>query len=130
MERCAAARPRRRQSTRAVVVRRWRPRSAPWEAAGADAQGRRRMRRRAAAAIDPVGGGGDDCATTKTDASPGAAVYSLPAATGAGYTLLGAPTMLAKLSISGTANAAQIAGRLWDVAPDGSSQTLVARGTF
>src|SRR5439155_16733740 len=49
-------------------------------------------------------------------------------ASGSGYTLLGAPTILAKLSISGTA--AQIAGRLWDVAPDGASQTLVARGTF
>jgi dienelactone hydrolase len=79
-----------------------------------------------AAAIDPATGGGDACATTRTDTSPGTAVYTLPAATG--WTLLGAPTVLAKLAVSGTA--AQIAARLWDVAPDGASQTLVARGTY
>jgi predicted acyl esterase len=81
---------------------------------------------RVAAAIDPVAGGGDACATTGTDASPGTAVYTLPASRG--WTLLGAPTVLAKLTVSGPA--AQIAARLWDVAPGGSSQTLVARGTY
>jgi X-Pro dipeptidyl-peptidase (S15 family)/X-Pro dipeptidyl-peptidase C-terminal non-catalytic domain len=81
---------------------------------------------RVAAAIDPVTGGGDACATTATDPSPGTAVYSLPRSKG--WTLLGAPKVLAKLSVSGTA--AQIAARLWDVAPDGKSQTLVARGTY
>jgi hypothetical protein len=79
-----------------------------------------------AAAIDPVTGGGDACATTNTDPSPGTAVYSLPRSNG--WTLLGAPTVSAKLTVSG--QAAQIAARLWDVAPDGSSQTLVARGTY
>jgi ABC-2 type transport system ATP-binding protein len=79
-----------------------------------------------AAAIDPVTGGGDDCATTKTDASPGTAVYSLPAS--AGYMLLGAPSIRARLTVTGTN--AQVAARLWDVAPDGKSQTLVARGTY
>jgi predicted acyl esterase len=79
-----------------------------------------------AAAIDPVTGGGDACATTKTDASPGTAVYSLPRSNG--WTLLGAPVVSAKLTVSG--QAAQIAARLWDVAPDGQSQTLVARGTY
>ncbi|HEX4732894.1 MAG TPA: CocE/NonD family hydrolase [Thermoleophilaceae bacterium] len=79
-----------------------------------------------AAAIDPVAGGGDACATTKTDTVPGTAVYKLPPSKG--WTLLGAPTVSAKLSVTGTF--AQIAARLWDVAPDGSSQTLVARGTY
>ena len=83
-----------------------------------------------AAAIDPVTGGGDDCATTGTNDSAGTAVYRLPAASGSGYTLLGAPTVLAKLAISGTASSAQVASRLWDVAPDGATQTLVARGTY
>jgi predicted acyl esterase len=46
------------------------------------------------------------------------------------YTLLGAPTILARLKVSGDPVAAQIAGRLWDVAPDGASQTLVARGEY
>jgi hypothetical protein len=81
-----------------------------------------------ARAIDPAAGGGDACATTGTAAAPGTAVYSLPAATGAGWTLLGAPTILAKLSVSGSYP--QLVGRLWDVAPDGGSQTLVARGLY
>jgi hypothetical protein len=85
---------------------------------------------RVAAAIDPVAGGGDDCATTASADAPGTAVYRLPAATGAGYTLLGAPAVTAKLSITGDAAAAQIASRLWDVAPGGGPQTLVARGTY
>jgi hypothetical protein len=79
-----------------------------------------------AAAIDPVAGGGDACASTKTDASPGTAVYSLP--TSSGWTMLGEPVVSARLSVTGTA--AQIAARLWDVAPGGASQTLVARGTY
>jgi hypothetical protein len=79
-----------------------------------------------AAAIDPVTGGGDACATTGTGTAPGTAVYKLPPAKG--WTLLGAPRVSAKLPVTGTF--AQIAARLWDVAPDGSSQTLVARGTY
>jgi len=82
------------------------------------------------AAIDPVAGGGNDCATTSAAAEPGTATYELPAARGAGYTLLGAPTIVASLSVAGTPGAAQIAGRLWDVGPGGDSQTLVARGLF
>jgi hypothetical protein len=81
-----------------------------------------------AAAIDPVAGGGDDCATTKTDRAPGTAVYSLPAAKGDGFTLIGPPTVRARLTVSGMA--AQVAARLWDVTPDAASQTLVARGTY
>jgi hypothetical protein len=81
-------------------------------------------------AIDPVGGNGDACATTSAADQPGTATYLLPAATGEGYTLLGAPTIVAGLEVTGSAGAAQVAGRLWDVAPDGSSQTLVARGTY
>jgi predicted acyl esterase len=84
----------------------------------------------AGAAIDPVGGGGDACAAVATATAPGTATYSLPAAVGEGFTLLGAPTLFAKLSVSGDPKAAQVAGRLWDVAPDGASQTLVARGVY
>jgi hypothetical protein len=83
---------------------------------------------RVAAAIDPAAGGGDACATTASDPSPGTAVYSLPASRG--YTLLGAPTVQARLSVSGDAGVAQVAPRLWDVAPGGGPQTLVARGTY
>jgi hypothetical protein len=80
------------------------------------------------AAIDPIAGGGTDCATTSAAPEPGTATYELPPAKGRGYTLLGAPTISASLAVSGTPGAAQIAGRLWDVAPGGGSQTLVARG--
>ncbi|MBA2546101.1 MAG: acetylxylan esterase, partial [Solirubrobacterales bacterium] len=39
-------------------------------------------------AIDPVAGGGDGCVQTASLDAPGTATYRLPAATGAGYTLL------------------------------------------
>lgn len=80
------------------------------------------------AAIDPITGGGNDCATTSTARESGTATYTLAPARRKGYTLLGAPTIIASLSVTGTPGAAQIAGRLWDVAPGGGSQTLVARG--
>ena len=79
------------------------------------------------AAIDPVGGGGDACARTDAADQSGTATYRLPRSNG--YTLLGAPTILAHLKVTGSAEAAQIAGRLWDVGPDGM-QTLVARGEY
>ena len=79
-----------------------------------------------AAAIDPVGGQGA-CATTNGADEPGTANYRLTAATGAGYTLLGSPTVIADLTVTGTFP--ELAARLWDVAPDGT-QTLVARGLY
>ena len=46
-------------------------------------------------------------------------------------TLIGAPEISASLTVEGAApDVSQIAARLWDVAPDGSSQLLVARGTY
>jgi hypothetical protein len=80
------------------------------------------------AAIDPVTGGGDACATTSSATQTGTATYLLPAASG--YTLLGAPVVIARLAVDGNAAEQQIAARLWDVAPDGGPQTLVARGTY
>ena len=82
------------------------------------------------AAIDPAAGGGNACATTGTEAQPGTATYLLPAAPSGGYTLLGAPTVIADLALTGSPETAQIAARLWDVAPGGASQTLVARGLY
>ncbi|MGH2962913.1 MAG: CocE/NonD family hydrolase C-terminal non-catalytic domain-containing protein [Solirubrobacterales bacterium] len=58
---------------------------------------------------------------------PGAATFRLPAAGGDGYTLMGSPTVVAKLNTSG--EFPQIAARLWDVAPDGT-QTFVTRGVY
>ena len=77
--------------------------------------------------IDPVAGGGDACASVSSDDEPGTVNYRLPAATGDGYTLMGAPTVLADITTSGAFP--QLSARLWDVAPDGS-QTLVARSVY
>jgi hypothetical protein len=73
-----------------------------------------------AGALAPLGGG--PCRTLPALDDPGAATWRLPPARGEGYTLLGAPTVVADVEVSGSY--AQIAARLWDVAPDGS-QTLV-----
>jgi hypothetical protein len=80
------------------------------------------------AAIDPVGGGGDACATTSSATQSGTATYLLPASTG--YTLLGAAAVIARLGIDGNPDQQQVAARLWDVAPDGGPQTLVARALY
>jgi predicted acyl esterase len=79
-----------------------------------------------ARAFDPIAGDGA-CATTSAADEPGTATYRLPAATGEGYTLLGAPTVIAELTLTGSFP--QLAARLLDVAPDGT-QTLVARGVY
>ncbi len=85
----------------------------------------------ASIAVDPVTGGGDGCAQTSADRGQGTAVYDLPAATGAGTLLLGAPRVTARLRVSGAApSTAQLQAHLWDVAPDGATQRLVARGTL
>ena len=67
------------------------------------------------------------CRSVDAVDDPGAATYRLPAAAGAGYTLMGSPTAVAKLSSSG--EFPQIAARLWEVAPDGT-QTLVTRAVY
>jgi len=78
-------------------------------------------------AVDPIGGGGA-CATTPAADQAGTATYRLPTPQGNGYTLLGSPTVIADLSVTGV-NAA-LAARLWDVGPGGTNQTLVARSLY
>jgi predicted acyl esterase len=81
---------------------------------------------RAGQAFDPIAGGGA-CATAPAADAPGTADYHLPAATGDGYTLMGFPTVIAKIVSPGPNN--QLAARLLDVGPDGN-ETLVARGLY
>jgi hypothetical protein len=57
----------------------------------------------------------------------GAVVYRLAAAPAGGYTLLGAPTVVADFTLPG--DTSQVAARLLDVAPDGT-ETLVDRGLW
>jgi len=84
-----------------------------------------------ARAIDPAAGGGDACTQTDAADAPGTTVLRLPAAMGAGMTLLGAPAISARLRVSGAEpSVTQVATRLWDVDPGGRTQTLVARGLY
>jgi hypothetical protein len=78
-------------------------------------------------ATDPLKTALGPCRTVGAADDPVAATYRLPAATGDGYTLLGAPTVIADLAVTGSN--AQIVARLWDVAPD-DMQTLVAHTVY
>jgi dienelactone hydrolase len=81
-------------------------------------------------AIDPVSGGGDSCASTTRSTSPGTARIPLFTASH-GTTMIGSPRIRATLDVSGAPpSETQIASRLWDIAPDGSTQHLVARGSY
>jgi predicted acyl esterase len=79
-----------------------------------------------AMAFDPIAGGGA-CATAPATDERGTATYALPKATGSGFTMIGAPEVIAKLNVSG--QFPEIAERLLDVGPDGT-ETLVARGVY
>ena len=63
-----------------------------------------------------------------TDQGSGVATYRLPAARGSGYTLLGSPTVIARLAVTGPFP--ELAARLWDVNPDTNTETLVARALY
>jgi ABC-2 type transport system ATP-binding protein len=81
--------------------------------------------------FDPVAGqkvGGACAPAPATDQGAGVATYRLPAATGSGYTLLGSPTVIANLKVTG--KYAYIAARLLDVNPATNTETLVARGVY
>lgn len=80
------------------------------------------------AKLDPITGGGACVTAPAADQGAGVASYRLPAATGRGYTLLGAPTVIANLNVTGSFP--YIAARLWDVDPSSGTETLVARGDY
>jgi hypothetical protein len=75
-----------------------------------------------------INGLGWPCQTASATPEPGVATYPLPAATGAGYTLLGSPTVIANLNVTG--EFAYIAARLLDVDPTTNTETLLARGIY
>jgi hypothetical protein len=82
-----------------------------------------------AKAFDPVTAFGGSCATASAaDEGRGVATYRLPTPTGAGYILLGSPTVTADLKVTG--EYAYIATRLVDVDPKTNTKTLVARGAY
>jgi predicted acyl esterase len=83
------------------------------------------------AMLDPAAGGGNACVEIDPAQAPGTVTLTKTVRPGRAVTLIGAVRVRADLAIEGAEpTGSQIAGRLWDVAPDGSSQLLVARGTF
>ena len=84
---------------------------------------------------DPLTGGifnpaptGQACSTAPAAKESGTANYETEPAPAGGYTVLGAPTVVAKINQEGVNS--QIAARLVDVAPDGMTKLLVARGLW
>jgi dienelactone hydrolase len=83
------------------------------------------------AMLDPAAGGGNACVEVDPAQAPGTVTLTKTVRPGRAVSLIGAVKIRADLAIDGTEpTGSQIAGRLWDVAPDGESQLLVARGTF
>jgi predicted acyl esterase len=75
--------------------------------------------------FDPIAGGGA-CATAPAADQSGTATYRLDPAPAGGYTLMGSPTVVAK--ISSTAPTSEVVAHLFDVDRDAGTETLVARG--
>jgi dienelactone hydrolase len=78
--------------------------------------------------FDPVLGGLACTTAPSSDQGSGIATYRLPTPTGSGYTLLGSPTVIADLDVTGKYS--YIAARLIDVNPATHTETLVARGVY
>ncbi|MBK8293477.1 MAG: acetylxylan esterase [Solirubrobacterales bacterium] len=75
-----------------------------------------------------AGGAADACATPPGAKEPGTANYELDPAPAAGFTIMGSPTVVAKIQQAG--NNSQIASRLVDVSPDGTTKTLIDRALW
>jgi hypothetical protein len=81
-----------------------------------------------ASEMSNVDGQGWACQTVSANPEQGVATYRLPAATGNGYTLLGAPVVTADLTVTG--EFPYVAARLLDVDPATNTATLIARGVY
>ncbi len=68
------------------------------------------------------------CTSVAGAKEPGTANYELAPAPAGGYTVMGSTTVVAKITLPGTNS--QIAARLVDVSPDGTTKTLVSRGLW
>ena len=77
------------------------------------------------ATTDPFFGG--ECPSAGAEDDPGAATYRSKPAAGDGFTLMGSPTVTARLKITG--DYPQVVARLWDVAP-GGDQTMVQHSPY
>ena len=80
-----------------------------------------------AATFDPITGGGA-CATNSATDQPDTATYRTDPVPSGGYTLMGAPTVVADITSPGSDS--EIAARLLDVDLGTNTQTLVARNLW
>lgn len=71
---------------------------------------------------------GTACALADGAPEPGSVSFQTGPAPPAGYTVMGATTVIAQFGVSG--DTSQVAARLVDVTPDGSGKTLVSRGLW
>jgi fermentation-respiration switch protein FrsA (DUF1100 family) len=78
-------------------------------------------------AFDPLLGRQRACATVPAGDQPRAANYQLASAPAGGFTLMGSPTIIAK--VQAPSPNSEIAARLVDVSPEGT-ESLVARGLY
>ncbi|MGH2981413.1 MAG: CocE/NonD family hydrolase C-terminal non-catalytic domain-containing protein, partial [Solirubrobacterales bacterium] len=78
-----------------------------------------------ATGLDVIAAG--QCPVRPSALEPNTATYDGAAAQNGGYTMIGSPTVIARLTASGSN--AQVSARLWDVGPDGN-QAFITRGTF
>lgn len=75
-------------------------------------------------AVDPIAHAG--CLATTVTGGPGIAAWTFPVTSP--YLLMGQPTLTVTFTTTGTD--AELNARLWDVATDGSSETLVGRTAY
>ena len=78
------------------------------------------------AAFNPLGA--TACTSAPGAKEQGTADYELPPAPAGGYTVMGAATVVARITLPG--DTSQIAARLVDVSPDDTTKTLVERGLW
>lgn len=70
---------------------------------------------------------GTACATASGSTEPGTATVETAAAPAGGFTVMGSPTVIGNFTFDGD-QPPQVASRLVDVSPDGTTKTLVNRG--
>jgi hypothetical protein len=70
----------------------------------------------------------EGCTQKKVTPEPGTLSFSFGTVPAGGITLMGAPTVIAKMSVANGADS-QVAGRLWEISQDGK-QRLIARGVY
>ena len=73
---------------------------------------------------------GTACTTAPGAEETGTANYTLPPAPAGGYTVMGAATLIARFTLPEGDLTSEVAARLVDVSPDGTTKTLLERGLW